>query len=714
MRTDRTSSTVHLLRILLWVAAILPASLLAYASFVNYQALEEATADRLERTLDVLQEHTLRVFQTVDRTIAEIDEVLRHDSDDSIRAREERFHQRLKRTQTTLPQVEAIWAFDRTGRPLAASTVFPVPPALNNADRDYFRAQADRDAGTFLGEVIQSRIGQFTFFVVSRRRTSPDGSFNGIIAVTVPPASFQAFYARVGRGTALSAGLIRTDGTFLARYPDAGGLPRLRPGNSFNRAIEAAPESGVFVATSQIDGIERRIAYRKIPGYGVYVQAGYRTDAIRSELWSTMAGHLLYGLPATALLLGLTFLALRRTREFLAEAERRQAAEVRLKQAQRLEAVGQLTGGVAHDFNNLLMVVSGNVERLRRDILEPRQRRALDAIDKAARRGASLTRQLLTFSRQQTLAPSVVDLHRRLPKLADMLKSSLRGDIAVSLDVPPGLWPVKVDPGELELAILNLGINARDAMPNGGALTLSARNTTLSGGAGPEDPEGDFVAIAVRDTGIGIPPEVLPKVFEPFFTTKEVGKGTGLGLSQVYGFARQTGGVARITSEVGRGTEIVIYLPRSREAVAAAPEESGPAAEWRGAGTILLVEDNPEIAEVSKTNLEELGYVVLHAANAQAALDAVEGDRAIDLVFSDIVMPGPMTGLDLARHLRVLRPGMPIVLTTGYSSALHQAAPEGFTLLTQPYDLATLHRTIEEALRQRGAKILPLMLRRQE
>jgi two-component system NtrC family sensor kinase len=388
-------------------------------------------------------------------------------------------------------------------------------------------------------------------------------------------------------------------------------------------------------------------------------------------------------------------------------------AEAALKQAQRLEAIGQLTGGVAHDFNNLLMVVNGNVERLRRDLQEPRHKRALDAIDKAARRGESLTRQLLTFSRRQTLAPAVIDPRHQLPKIRDMLQSSLRGDIAVHLDIPAGIWPVRVDLGEFELALLNLAINARDAMPNGGTLTLSARNTTL-GGAASEDPRGDFVAIAMRDTGLGIPADVLPKVFEPFFTTKEVGKGTGLGLSQVYGFARQAGGTATVTSDLGRGTEITLYLPRSIEAPALRDDGPGARPQWNGHGVILLVEDNAEIAEVSRSNLEELGYRVLHAANAAAAMEIVERDRTIDLVFSDIVMPGPMSGLDLARRLREIRPGLPIVLTTGYSSALQSAAPEGFTLLTKPYDLASLHGVIEETLRERGAKVMPLMLRRQE
>jgi two-component system NtrC family sensor kinase len=715
LRKDRISHTTQLLQLLIAAALVLPLSLFAYAAYTKYRSLDAVVTERVERTLDVVHEHALRVFQTIDRTIAETNEVLRGLSDEEIRAREVELHRRLNETQRALPQIEAVWAFDRAGRPLVASSVAPLPPNLNNADRDYFRAQVDRDAGTYIGDIIKARIGDHTFFVVSRRRPDRDGQFNGVVAVTVPPTALRDFYARIGEGTALSAGLIRADGTFLARHPGAGdAIQRLGRGNRFVEAIARNPESGVYTALSQIDGVERRIAYRKVPGYGIYVQAGYKTSAVWQELFSSLIGHLVFGVPATALLVILSYMVLRRTHAVLEESQRREAAEAALKQAQRLEAVGQLTGGVAHDFNNLLMVVNGNVERLRRDLSDPRHKRALDSIDKAARRGASLTRQLLTFSRQQTLAPAVIELRRHLARLRDMVQSSLRGDITVTLDIPNSLWPVKVDLGEFELAILNLGINARDAMPDGGTLTLSARNVSLGGTAGVDDLRGEYVAVSVRDTGFGIPPEVLPKVFEPFFTTKEVGKGTGLGLSQVYGFARQAGGQANIASEVGRGTEITIFLPRSQEPISQDEDDPVLDPDWQGEGTILLVEDNGEIAEVSKSNLEELGYRVIHAPNAMAAMEVVESNRSLDLVFSDIVMPGTMSGLDLARRLRQLRPGLPIILTTGYSSALQSAAPDGFTLLTKPYDIASLHRAIEEVLRERGAKVLPLVLRRQD
>ena len=555
------------LRLITALSLLGPVLVFAYASWTNRQAIDERTTERIERALDVIQEQALKALQTVERTIAETNEVLRGLSDDEIRADEARLSQRLKRTQETLPQIQAIWAFNGEGRPLVASTVLPVPRDLNNADRDYFRAHAERDAGTFIGDIIQARIGTYRFFVVSGRRpVRPDGGFDGVVGVTVLPEHFREFYGRLARGVADSFGLIRADGAFLARYPAVLDRPeRLNAQSGFVRSIRERPEAGMFVATSQIDGIERRIGYRKVPGYPVYVQAGVETTAMQRELREVMLGHLAFGLPATLALFGLALFALRRTERFEAEVARREVAEAALKQAQRLEAVGRLTGGVAHDFNNLLMVVNGNVERLKRHLpADERQRRALDAIETAARRGAALTRHLLSFSRRQTHEPTPIDLVRHLPELDDMLRSSLRGDIAVAVHAPPDLWPTKVDPSEFELAILNLAVNARDAMPNGGRLTIAAQNVSLAD-PGAIGLAGDYVALTVADTGTGIPPDLLARVFEPFFTTKEVGKGTGLGLSQVYGFARQSGGTATIASEPGRGTTVTLYLPRTTE-----------------------------------------------------------------------------------------------------------------------------------------------------
>jgi two-component system NtrC family sensor kinase len=424
--------------------------------------------------------------------------------------------------------------------------------------------------------------------------------------------------------------------------------------------------------------------------------------AIRAEWLSHMGTYLFVGLPATLLVFIVLWVALRRTRRLYEEADRREAAEGALRQAQRLEAIGQLTGGVAHDFNNLLMVVSGSVHRLRRDLHDEKHTRLLDAITNATQRGESLTRQLLAFSRRQTLQPSVIDLAKHLPELKDLLSRSLREDIEIQVRVANRACLVKVDPSELELALLNLAVNARDAMPSGGTLTITAKPIVLRGKAGDEGLSGEFIAVKVADTGLGIPSDILPRVFEPFFTTKEVGKGTGLGLSQVYGFARQSGGAATITSAVRRGTAITMFLPRSFEAPAPAREPSIAPEAVERAGTVLLVEDNAEVAEVARAYFADLGYDVKAAANAQAGLDLIEADGGIDLVFSDILMPGAMSGLDLASVVRQRFPAIVVLLTSGYSSSAQEAVRQGFAVLPKPYDLATLQRALAAARKAAG------------
>jgi two-component system, NtrC family, sensor kinase len=263
--------------------------------------------------------------------------------------------------------------------------------------------------------------------------------------------------------------------------------------------------------------------------------------------------------------------------------------------------------------------------------------------------------------------------------------------------VPGQSCAVKVDPSELELALLNLAVNARDAMPNGGTLTITVKPVTLKGKAVEDGLRGEFVAIRVADTGSGIPAKVLPHVFEPFFTTKEVGKGTGLGLSQVYGFAKQSGGTATVTSAVGRGTVITLYLPRTHELPALPITHSEPEVVPQPAGTALVVEDNAEVAEVATAYLQQLGYTVKQVANAHEALELLGNDPKVDLVFSDVLMPGGMTGLELGHAIRQLYPAIPVLLATGYSDSARDAMQQGFVVLQKPFDLAALERGLGEA-----------------
>ena len=333
-------------------------------------------------------------------------------------------------------------------------------------------------------------------------------------------------------------------------------------------------------------------------------------------------------------------------RQLAAQIAERERMEAVLRQAQRLEAVGQLTSGVAHDFNNLLMVVLGNVQQLQRNLHHPATPRRLQMIVQAAERGALLTAQMLAFSRRQRLEPRAVDLNETVQGMHDLLQSTLGGSVQISTRLQPDLWPAMIDPTQIELVILNLVINARDAMEVGGALTVETANVTLGAPARPEEPpEGSYVMVAVNDTGSGMTPEGRAKVFEPFFTTKEVGKGSGLGLSQVFGLAKQSGGGVRIDSTVGEGTSVKIYLPRAATSPKPEALDERPDAE-RGLKDVkvLLVDDDSAVREVTAGILQDLGYGVVEAGSGRAALDLLDHETGIDLLLVDFAMPG-MSGV---------------------------------------------------------------------
>lgn len=378
------------------------------------------------------------------------------------------------------------------------------------------------------------------------------------------------------------------------------------------------------------------------------------------------------------------------------QMEEREKAEQALRQSQKMEAIGRLTGGIAHDFNNLLMVASSGVELLDRTT-DPAKRKALNAgIRQAVERGGALTRQMLAFSRRAPLKTEVLHLPGRIEGLRFLLDRALREDIEVVLDLPDDLWCLETDPGELELALLNLAVNARDAMPTGGRIILSARN--IPG----RDEIVDMVCLTVADTGTGMSEAVASRVFEPFFTTKEVGRGTGLGLSQVYGFVRSSGGEITVDSKEGVGTTFTLCLPRSEKpatlvplaATVVAPDQVKRTAE----GRLLLVEDDDAVAAGVGHMIRDLGYTYVRAAQAADALRLLEQGETFDLVFSDMVMPGDMDGLALAKTIRERHPGLPVVLTTGYSEAAATATAERFRLLPKPYGIDALETTLAESM----------------
>jgi len=700
-------AAIRLLKLMMVASLLLPAVLFVFAAWVSYNNIRQVTDERIERSLDIMHEHALKVLQTVERTFGEIDEIIRGMSNADIRRDEAALYVRLKRIVAALPQLQGIVIMGHDGHPLVSANIFPVPRALDLSDRDYFRVHVSSDPGTYVSRMHKPRMRGIDtyFFAVSRRRPLVDGQFDGVVSIAVLPSNFEGFYARMGDKEGSYFALARPDGGFLARFPLLKNrLARLDEHSELHTGIAHGLDRSIFSVASQLDGIDRRIGFRKLTGFPLYVMAGVERPVVLGEWFGYLRSHLIFGAPATLFLFSGLMLALRRTRRLYDEADRREAAEGALRQAQRLEAIGQLTGGVAHDFNNLLMIISGSVQRLRNELSDKKHSRLLDMIATATQRGETLTRQLLAYSRKQTLTPQVVDLTQRLPLLRDLLTRSLRTDIEIKVEVPDESCAVRIDPGEFELAILNLAVNAKDAMPDGGTLSIRAKPVTLKSDGNEEGLAGDFVAVRVTDTGHGIPPEVVTHVFEPFFTTKEVGKGTGLGLSQVYGFAKQSSGTATVSSVEGRGTAVTIYLPRSHEAPQDIPVRPPDEMQQQSDGTILLVEDDADVAEVGTGYLRQLGYRVRSVANAQAAIAALRLDPDVDLVFSDILMPGGRNGLDLAREIGERFPEIPVLLTTGYSASAQEAVRQGVVVLQKPYDLAALRRHIREAMKSGKAR----------
>jgi PAS domain S-box-containing protein len=383
--------------------------------------------------------------------------------------------------------------------------------------------------------------------------------------------------------------------------------------------------------------------------------------------------------------------------------ERRQIEE-QLRQAQKMEAVGQLTGGVAHDFNNLLMVIGGSLDLLSRRVQgDEKTAKLFRAARQGVDRGSKLNQQLLAFARRQDLRSEAVNVAELIPTFQHLLDRALTATISVKVETEDEPWFCETDPHQLETAILNLAINARDAMPGGGVLTLATQHRQVDAriAAAHGVPPGDYLMVSVGDTGCGMAPEVANRAFEPFFTTKEVGKGTGLGLSQVYGYARQSNGFVQIESRPARGTRVMIYLPRTpapRPASAAQPEAM---ADMRGRGIVLVVEDDADVRATTSGLLQDLGYIVREAETGRAALVLLEGGVKVDLVFSDVIMPGGISGIDLARELRQRRPDLPVLLTSGYTAQqlIPDALAAGLRVVRKPYAQADLAQAIQQAMR---------------
>jgi len=559
---------------LLAASLAVPMLLLALAAWQNFRLVRTQAEERVMIEAGELREHALNTVKTYAIVLAWIDARTRGLGWDQI-AQDEELHHFLSDLDT-LPQIDEVWMADATGRPVVSGRSSLTPP-IDVSDRDCFATKKKQDVGIF---VSREQIGALTHapeFDVCERRSTADKVFDGIIVVSARPAYFSEFYRTVSEEKGFAASLVRSDGSLLVRYPGLSTPSILARDSPFMQAIASNPDRGWFGGRGETDGVERFFAYQRVEGYPLYVAYGIpRKDVLHSWL-ANLVNYSLFALPASLALFGMTLLAVRQiqrhaiaswrwrttARRLRREMNRRALAEAELRQAQKMEALGQLTGGVAHDFNNLLTVLQGSLEMLsgrqQSDQLQARVDTALRTVE----RGERLTEQLLAFARRQPLAKATIDLNAQLRRMTELLVRTVGSGIVINTNLAPDLWPVDADATQLELAVINLAINARDAMPGGGRLGIRTFNLAAPRAAVPEQPAvGDFVGLEVSDTGQGMSSEVVARAFEPFFTTKEAGKGTGLGLSMVYGFARQSGGSASIRSDVDRGTTVTLLLPR--------------------------------------------------------------------------------------------------------------------------------------------------------
>ena len=566
--------------------------------------------------------------------------------------------------------------------------------------------------------------------LLTRRISAAGGGFDGIAIALVNLAYFQDFFRSVELDDKGAIVLHHRDGTVLTRYPVADAAV----GTSFAdlppfKDVLSKASFGSILMRSPVDGSLRLVAIRALRAFPLAVNVSVDVDETLAG-WRRQALILALGAAAAAVsTVGLLLLLARRAREnerlvgeyaqAKEEAERantglreqiaeRERAEAALNQSQRIEAIGQLTGGVAHDFNNLLTIILGNVELLERT-LAPDERNAarLAAIRTAAERGALLIGQLLAFARRQKLSPRPVDLNGIITNMDNLLRSALGSHITLEQQLDPGLHRAMIDPTQIELVILNLVINARDAMPAGGTMTIETADLTiLPGSPDSQGPPGDYVTLSIHDTGHGMSLDVLAKVFEPFFTTKPPGSGSGLGLSQVLGTTQQLGGDVRIESHLDVGTTVRVFLPRASDNMYATTVPMDTIARGKRAGndhtTILLVDDDSAVRIAVTELLEGLGYIVREAQDGEKALALLSAHPEVDVLLTDVAMP-VMTGPALAREALRVRPELPVIFMSGYANP-HQLALEEEgeialeRLLQKPFRPGQLAELLETAL----------------
>ncbi len=710
------AATIYLPKLIAALALILPIITFVAVAVISYDAYFRDARTNLEAQADLALQHARRVFAIFDLAAAQAEEAMLAFSDEEIVRHDSELSAKFDRLSAALPEVEDIWVIDGKGRPLVTSVITPAPQDVDFSQQDFFTTQRDGLAGAFITDRMPGYFRASQFFKMSYKRRTAENAFRGVILLGGDPLSFESFYAgMLGERLSLMS-LVRSDGAMLARVPARETAETMPSGAPFLRARAVSPDSGAYADVSPFDKVERLIVYRSLAPLPVYVVAGLDTATVRNQWLRAMMGHLYFGLPATLALFIISLAAIRQARrqadtlnELQQEEKRRAFAEEALRQANKMEAIGRLTGGVAHDFNNLLQVMLGRLARIHKASEQrlPPSLRDIDAMQFAIDRAANLTHRLLAFSRQQPLRTDIVDVNCLIADMTELVRQTAGNEIIVEMIYATGVWPISIDPNQLENAILNLTSNARDAMAGSGRITIRTENVVIEAFQRADRAElnpGDYVCVSVTDSGQGIPPDMIEKIFEPFFTTKPVGEGTGLGLSMVYGFLRQSGGTVTISSEMGHGTIVRLFLPRaSGEAGAQAQSAAISRPDLQGSGVVLVVEDEEEVRRLVVDTLRDADCTVLAAATARDGLRLLADNPSVQLLLTDIGLPDGMNGIQFATAARAKRPDLRVVFMTGYVRGAGEPGAQidpAFPVLKKPFSRDALIHRVREGLAQ--------------
>jgi signal transduction histidine kinase/ActR/RegA family two-component response regulator len=702
-----------LLHVLLAVTMVVPFAWLAVNAYTDLQQRERNAFAAAQRMTRVAGEHASNVLDVNAGIESRIVDLLGDRDDRAIEAAEREIHLRLARFGSDYPQVAAISVFGRNGKLLVNSRFFPAPP-VSVADREDFIRVRDEHSTFYISRPLMGRTGGADVFTTNVARVSAQGAFRGMVSIALRRAYFDDFYRDLtGDDPTLTLAIIRKDGTPLVRYP-ASAEDASRKGAAAAQALTDDAASGAqrIAFSGEHEAI---VSYRSLGDYPAYVSAGYPLWTVRAS-WRKHLSISAAGTLIPSLLVWLLIVySLRRLRQeeriweqWRSETVMRRSMEAAHAQARRMEALGNLVASVAHDFNNFLMAVSANMQVARRKGFDG-VAEEVDNVEAALHRAEMLTRQLLGVARKRPLREERIDPASWLARRAALLQVTLGADILLDIDVRPDAWPVLADADELELALINVAMNTRDAIERDGHFSVRAENVAL-----PPDTEsaisGDFLVLTLCDDGPGMAETVRRRAFEPLFTTKRKGMGTGLGLAQVMAFCERAGGVATIASAEAQGTCVRMYLPRAAAPSLAepAPHLPSPPSPASAAGTVavLLVDDDDEVAEGVAALLDIIGCTTTRAPSADEALRTL-ATRRFDLVISDVHMPGATNGIDLAEALRRDYPEMEVILMTGYTESIDRTRLGGILILSKPFDIALVEETVQRLRARTGDPVLP-------